>query len=244
MSIDSSFQIIINPLIKSSQNPFVGESEISISADSLCQVYFTTNGNIPTLESNLYTKSFKIDKSTTIKAIAVQNNKASKTAIAYVHQLPHPNWKVILKSVYNKQYTAGGDAGIIDGLNGSADWRKGGWQGYQSQDFEVTIDLDEEKEISKISANFLQDSRSWILFPKSISFECSLDGKKFMAIGELKNEVLASDYSIATKSLHREFTPTKAKYVRIKAVNFGKLPAGHQGYGGDAFIFIDEININ
>jgi hypothetical protein len=36
----------------------------------------------------------------------------------------------------------------------------------------------------------------------------------------------------------------KAKYIKVKAYNFGKLPDWHQGAGGDAFIFIDEITIN
>ena len=33
--------------------------------------------------------------------------------------------------------------------------------------------------------------------------------------------------------------------VKIKAVNYGKLPAWHQGYpfGGEAFIFVDELEV-
>ena len=47
----------------------------------------------------------------------------------------------------------------------------------------------------------------------------------------------------------KEFTAsvqTKAKYLKVVAKNFGKLPEWHQGhpYDGDAFIFIDEITVN
>jgi hypothetical protein len=35
----------------------------------------------------------------------------------------------------------------------------------------------------------------------------------------------------------------KARYVKVITKNFGKLPEWHQGFGGDAFIFIDEITI-
>jgi hypothetical protein len=31
------------------------------------------------------------------------------------------------------------------------------------------------------------------------------------------------------------------RYLRVKAKNFGVLPEWHQGAGGEAFIFIDEI---
>jgi hypothetical protein len=33
-------------------------------------------------------------------------------------------------------------------------WRKGEWQGYQNQDFEAVIDLQEVQDISSISHNF------------------------------------------------------------------------------------------
>jgi hypothetical protein len=38
----------------------------------------------------------------------------------------------------------------------------------------------------------------------------------------------------------------QARYIRVSATNFGKLPYGHPGYdyNGDAFIFIDEVVIN
>jgi hypothetical protein len=35
----------------------------------------------------------------------------------------------------------------------------------------------------------------------------------------------------------------KARYIRVKAQNFGKLPEWHQGYpfDGYAYVFVDEI---
>ena len=43
--------------------------------------------------------------------------------------------------------------------------------------------------------------------------------------------------------LQMQISVTKAKYIKVKAYNFGKLPDWHQGAGGNAFIFIDEISI-
>jgi predicted alpha-1,2-mannosidase len=238
-----SNKIVVNPIIQSSHNPFITTSQISLHASENAKIYYTIDGSSPTLDSKLYQESFNIDKSNVIKAIAVINNHSSKVTSAKIHRLPHPDWKVMLKSVYNKQYTAGGDAGIIDGLFGDSDWRKGGWQGYQSQDFEVIIDLNAMIEISKISANFLQDCRSWILMPKAVTFEYSIDGKSFTQLGEIKNDLPPENYTISTKLFSKEFEKVKAHFVKVKASNFGKLPTWHQGAGGDAFIFIDEIGI-
>ena len=45
------------------------------------------------------------------------------------------------------------------------------------------------------------------------------------------------------KDFSKNITRQEARYVRITAVNFGKIPAWHPGYGGYAWIFADEIII-
>jgi hypothetical protein len=42
----------------------------------------------------------------------------------------------------------------------------------------------------------------------------------------------------------KAITPQKARYIRIRAHNYGKIPAWHAGDGGDSWIFVDEIIIN
>jgi hypothetical protein len=48
---------------------------------------------------------------------------------------------------------------------------------------------------------------------------------------------------VNTQILTAKFPPVKAKYVRIKAKNYGVLPKWHQGAGYDAYIFCDEIEV-
>ena len=236
-------QILINPIIKTTSNPFIADATISLNAAPGLTIFYTTDGSYPTLDSKLYEGPFKVVESTTIKAFATGNGKASKTSVASMHKLPHPSWKIALNCSYNPQYTAGGPNGIIDGLFGQTDWKKGSWQGYQNQDFEVVIDMGEEQEISTISANFLQDSRSWILFPNKVAFSYSLNNKDFIPLAEIKNTINANDYTNQIKSFSKEIKSTKARFIKVNAQNYGKLPAWHQGAGGSAFVFIDEITI-
>ena len=74
---------------------------------------------------------------------------------------------------------------------------------------------------------------------------CGLGGGNFKKLGEVLNPIDAQDYNMQTKNLDLHFAKTKAKYVKIIARNFGKLPSWHQGFpfDGKAFIFIDEITI-
>jgi len=37
--------------------------------------------------------------------------------------------------------------------------------------------------------------------------------------------------------------PTQAKYIKIRAINYGKLPKWHLSAGEDAFIFVDEVGV-
>lgn len=185
-----------------------------------------------------------------VKFISLQGGTVfkSNTISATFFKKPN-NYSINIKSVYNPQYHAGGPEGLLDGILGTENWRKGDWQGYQSQDFEAVVDLKEVKELYSFKANFLQDSRSWILMPTYLEFFISTDNVNFTSVGSLD---IAKNSGIDPKdenSFTREFgvlldKKKTARYVKVIAKNFGKLPEWHQGFGGDAFIFIDEITID
>jgi glycosyl hydrolase family 92/F5/8 type C domain-containing protein len=170
-------------------------------------------------------------------------NYTSAVVTACLYKMPHPDWKIKIRSKYNPQYTAGGDEGLIDGLRGETNWRKGEWQGYQSQDFEAVIDLGKKQDISEYSAGFLQDSRSWILMPSKVEYYASADNKKFELIGTATHSIDPKDDTNQIRNFALSGKKVKARYIKVKAYNFGKLPEWHQGAGGDAFIFIDEISV-
>ena len=244
------------PIIKTGGKTFQGMDMYSIhSSDTTLILEYTFDNpfcNIDTCR-HLITKyesgefGNPIDNSYTIWARAKdKNGKVSKWISASQHKIDH-DYSIEIKSKYNPQYTAGGDNGIIDGLFGDKDWRKGGWQGFQSQDFECVIDLKEDKIISSLSADFLQDTKSWIFWPKQVEFYYSEDGLNFSPFGSVfKFETGEGDEVIQTVNAASEQKPVKAKYIKVKAINYGKLPDWHIGYGmegADAFIFIDEITI-
>ena len=180
---------------------------------------------------------------TQIKTIAV-NEKGDKSQIAEAEFYKKPNdWSVKILSKYNRQYTGGGDEGLIDGIRGTLNWASGEWQGYQDQDFVAVIDLKKETEIKKLGGGFLQDARPWIWMPTRIEFEISSDGTNFRKVAEIKTDVSPEDMKPQIKDYFAEIAPTKTRYIRVKAFNLGKIPAWHPGAGFDAFIFVDEIFI-
>lgn len=189
-----------------------------------------------------YTKPLEVAETTAIKAYAERNGKNSSIVTANFIKKPN-DYTITIQSQYNPQYHAGGDSGLIDGIFGNENWRKGDWQGYQGQDFEAIIDLHNSKKVTSLSARFLQDSRAWILMPTKVEFYTSEDNHNFKLVKTIENKIDAKNTEVQIAAFESSIPETKARYVKIKAYKYGKLPEWHQGFGGDAFIFIDEITI-
>jgi hypothetical protein len=52
-----------------------------------------------------------------------------------------------------------------------------------------------------------------------------------------------TDETIVKKLIGKLPQKAMARYVKVIARNYGALPEGHLGFGGDAFIFLDEIEV-
>ena len=245
---NSSYQLITPvPVIQSESKAFKNTMKVEITSQNPNDtIYFLVSDKEDYLAKKAfvrYSKPFEILETSTISAYIKNNESQSATVSAKFYKKPN-NYTIDIKSKYNPQYNAGGDEGIIDGISGSENWRKGEWQGYQSQDFEVIIDLQSEKNVSNFSATFLQDSRSWILMPTKVEYYFSTDNINFTLIGTIENNLDPKfDENKIQNFEYKSPKEIKAKYIKVKAYTFGKLPEWHQGFGGDAFIFIDEITI-
>jgi len=243
----SYYEIITVPVIQAESKAFKDNLKIELkSQNSNDVIFYSTNDATSKLDDRIfikYTKPFSIDLTTDVFAYVENNGQKSNTISATFFKKPN-NYSINIKSVYNPQYHAGGPEGLLDGVLGTENWRKGDWQGYQSQDFEAVVDLKEVKSVSEISARFLQDQRSWILMPTKVDYYISDDNVNFMFFGSVNNTLDPKlEENTILNFTSNEIKGKKARYVKVIAKNFGKLPEWHQGAGGDAFIFIDEITI-
>ena len=235
------------PVIQAESKAFKDKLKIELkSQNANDKIYLKINNYVETLDKKsfeLYNQPFDIQQNATISCYVLNNNSQSNTISAQFFKKPN-NYSINIKSKYNPQYHAGGPEGLLDGILGTENWRKGDWQGYQSQDFEAVVDLKGVKNITEISARFLQDQRSWILMPTKVEYYISDDNVNFTYFGSINNTLDPKiEENIILNFTANETKNKKARYVKVIAKNFGKLPEWHQGFGGDAFIFIDEITI-
>lgn len=190
----------------------------------------------------VYKEPFSIYKTTQVSAYTERKGEKSSVTVANFNRRPN-HWDITVNANVNPQYTAGGKLALIDGINGSENWRKGEWQGYQGQNFEAIIDMQSPQEITQLSSTYLQDSRSWILMPKKVEYYASMNGKDYVLLKTIDNTIDPKDEKVQIKDFATEILPTEARFLKVKAYFFGKLPEWHQGAGGDSYIFIDEISV-
>lgn len=239
---------------------FSRRMDIRVNTDSLSLNQFTSATGIYDLKQSTYDSTdanynyyfIRLSGSTLFWTCVAQtmNKKELKEVpftATYVQERAN-DYKVIeLKSVYSSQYHGGGSEGLVDGIIGSDNWRAGNWLGFQAQDFEAVVDLGEITKINHLGMRFLSDVGAWIYLPKSMEIEYSSDGlvyKPFNSFTFKEHEYPGSQ--VVPILLGSKKKGIKARYLRFKAANYGKLPKGHPGFesNGDAYIFIDELMIN
>lgn len=148
--------------------------------------------------------------------------------------------EVTLLTPFSPKYDAGGANALTDGLRGIDDYHYN-WLGFEGDDLEAIIDLGNETEIREVSADFLQDTRSWVFLPKLFTASWSTDGEKFNKIGTVvnitpdnKSGAFIQNYSVTVNGI-------KARYIKVVAESLKTCPSWHIGSGQKAWIFTDEI---
>jgi hypothetical protein len=244
-------KLITAPVINADAKSFKDRMRIAIEMNNIDEpkykyiVYSINEGTKNRTEWKTYEHPFEITRSSSVQAVVKDTRNAdwqSNTVNAQFVKKPN-DYSISLKLSYDPQYHAGGPDGLLDGIRGSKNWRKGDWQGYQGKDFEAIIDMKRLKDISQIKSDFLQDSRAWILMPTKVDYSVSEDGEHFTEVKSIENEIDPKKDDAVIKEFTADFPELKARYVKVKAHNFGTLPEWHQGAGGQAYIFVDEIEI-
>lgn len=240
-SIIADFLVVKAPVIHTVSRTFTDSLLVEINASSPTERYFyTINGKDADANSKQYTPPFYIHDKTTVKVMAIDTiSYQTNTAVGTYIKVPK-DITVKLTYPYNPQYTADGPQGIIDGIYGTTNWRLGGWQGYYITDFEAILDYSKVIDINEVGANFLQETRAWIVMPKEFEAFTSLDGVTFTSIGLVKQTAPVDNMETFTQPMVIK-TKTKARFVKFVARNYGSLPAWHESAGEKAYVFVDEV---
>lgn len=242
--IPTSQEAVASPIIKADRI-FDFSTKVEITSQNPGdKIYYMTldTGDVNKKKKfTVYKKPFTISRTTQVQAYVERKREKSAVVVANFNRRPN-YWEITTLSKVSPQYSATGKFALIDGIRGDLDWKKGNWQGYLGQNFEAVIDFQSPLQITKISSTYLQDSNVHILMPKKVEYYASMNAKDFILLDTVDNDIDPKDEKIQTKDFTTEILPTEARYLKVKAYYFGKLPGWHQKTGGETFIFVDEIS--
>lgn len=232
--------IVPNPYILAPAKTFKQPFNIEIKcADTAAKIFYTLDGTIPTANSTLYTSPINISTNITVKAIAVEGEKTSFVDEGSFTKI-RDDLKLTLPNKYLPNYADEGDNTLINGLHGKANWRLGNWQGYQGNDLVAIIDMGQVKPVKQVSLGALQDTRSWIVFPKYVEYWVSDDGLNYKLAATVNTKVAINDLNVQTQEFSAPLN-LNTRYIKLIAKQYGALPDWHESKGQPSYIFADEI---
>lgn len=148
--------------------------------------------------------------------------------------------KVIWNIPPQKRYQPIADKALTDGLYGGTTFVES-WVGWQGEDADFVLDMGEQKQVNKITTDFLHQLGQWILQPKSVAYYASDDNKNYRLLG---THEFPEDRDISVKFVPATVTlsaPVQARYIRVVVKTLGLCPSWHYGVGYPAWFFLDEV---
>ncbi len=236
------------PFIAKGDVKFKNETKVelnSVNKEEEIYYYIPTNKLLASPyhgNYKVYKKHITINTNCSLYFFAKNKEKESSTIAQPFYKIP--TGKIItVTSKVDPMYTAGGTDALIDGIKGTKNWRAGEWQSYYGNDFEAIIDFKKVKNVQQVTCHFLQDIGSWIWMPREMEIFASKDGKDFVSVGTAKNKIDEKDEAVQVATLQIDISLLKTRYIKVKAKNYGIIPAWHLGATNTSHLFISEVEV-
>ena len=217
---------------------------IDLKTSSKAPIYYTLDGTEPNENSKKYKNEISIQKSLTIKAAVIGKNQKSKVFTQSFEFNKATLKPIIMKNQPTERYRFKGPETLVDGKIGTTIFSTGGWIGLYNENFETVVDLKSTQEVTEVVINTFISPNDWIFGPKQFSVFLSNDGTNFTSVYSKDITVAAPGDNAKILNLKATFESLKARYIKITAPIFEKIPQWHYAAGQPTFLFIDEIIVN
>ena len=207
-------------------------------------IRYTLDGSDPNKSSMVYGKPIVIDKKTKIKAsLFIDEKQKGRISEKTVYFSKAIGKKVTYNTNHSDRYPGVGALTLVDGLTGSTAHNDNYWQGWQEENMDVVIDLEENQNIQTITLGFLESHGSWIFLPLEAILSFSDDGVNFNRVEKINLKDGVQNGSANRVEAKRTSLQVFARFIRIRAINRKLCPDWHPGSGGRTWVFADEIII-
>ena len=211
-----------------------------------------TNNNIKSPDNDLLNRLERFEKTAKENNITLMN-EMGYTVSEYVYYFDKAldlavknniaKYKPVSLLTQPTKYANEDPKVLTDGALGGSSFYSN-WLGFVDNNMDAIVDLGEDRFVNSITTSFLQVTNHVVFFPPSVEFLISNDKKKWQSFGKIDNQSLLNKKSkVNDIQVFETNINTNARYVRVRAKNYGDAPYWHHAAGQPSWIFSDEIII-
>jgi hexosaminidase len=147
--------------------------------------------------------------------------------------------KISLKTEPSKSYPGDGAFTLVNGVHNNQGLSKAKqFLGFDGTDCEAIVDLVKTETINTVTIHALWDTGAWIWKPQSMEAFVLNENGNWQSIGVTDEFTGTGNGTMTIK-----FPPTRTQQVKIKITNWGEIQPGNSGAGSNAWLFVDEIEV-
>lgn len=221
-----------------------GTLDITLNTLDDAPIHYTLDGSEPTAASPRAEGVVKVKENAVFSAKALRPTGDSRVLTEKICFSKSSMKPIVANQPVNNQYKFKGESTLVDGLKGNGNYKTGRWIAFFKNDMDVTIDLQQSTEISRVALSTCVEKGDWVFDARGLTVEVSADGKNFTKVASESYPVMKEDDKNGVYHHELTFDPVQARYVRVIAPTEQSMPAWHGGKGSPAFLFVDEIEIN
>lgn len=221
-----------------------GTLDITLNTLDDAPIHYTLDGSEPTAASPRAEGVVKVKENAVFSAKALRPTGDSRVLTEKICFSKSSMKPIVANQPVNNQYKFNGESTLVDGLKGNGNYKTGRWIAFFKNDMDVTIDLQQPTEISRVALSTCVEKGDWVFDARGLTVEVSADGKNFTKVASESYPAMKEDDKNGVYHHELTFDPVQARYVRVIAPTEQSMPAWHGGKGSPAFLFVDEIEIN
>lgn len=221
-----------------------GTLDITLNTLDDAPIHYTLDGSDPTAASPRAEGVVKVKENAVFSAKALRPTGDSRVLTEKICFSKSSMKPIVANQPVNNQYKFKGESTLVDGLKGNGNYKTGRWIAFFKNDMDVTIDLQQPTEISRVALSTCVEKGDWVFDARGLTVEVSADGKNFTKVASESYPAMKEDDKNGVYHHELTFDPVQARYVRVIAPTEQSMPAWHGGKGSPAFLFVDEIEIN
>ena len=149
--------------------------------------------------------------------------------------------KTSLTATPSEKYPGDGAFTLVNGVQNDKGFpRSSEFIGFEGKDCEAIIDPGKDQAVSSVIIHTLHQKTNWIWRPLILEVFASADGKTFTSLGLTDDFEKLPNYRV---TITVSFTSTSTRYIKVLAKNWSPIPDGEPGAGKNAWLFVDEIEV-